>query len=285
MHIQSPFLSTFTTLLLLTFTVTAQDLPTNTIFQNVQAFNQTEDIGHNTYHISVVNEYAPLYLQELLSGPGPVTFFAPSDHSFDRLKQNDPAFLEKFRADPALIKATLQYHVLNQIYDIKTAPERSLLPSILSPGTIDATILPNDPAKHPPFWIPCILKGSGNPTISATIVHTMRSSNGILYVIDTMLVPGPEVVDASNKTPKPTLAITTTASVQVSTTRGYPSAVTGASAGASAGASVGATPTPVAGAAAAGNKGPNSAATSAGNSIFTTLAIITSAAVLGALAF
>ncbi|KAJ3005193.1 hypothetical protein HKX48_000810, partial [Thoreauomyces humboldtii] len=175
----------FTILTILTAltSLVAADLssPNNTIWQNVQAYNQNVDSGINTYHLSVVNGYSYAGLKETLSGPGPFTFFAPSDHSFARLKQSNPAFLNAWVNDQACIMGTLKYHIIPSVYDIHNNPPKvSTLQSIVKPAWIQATIYPTTPV-NPPGWVVAILRGSG--PIYASIVHTMKSSNGILYVI------------------------------------------------------------------------------------------------------
>ncbi|KAI8827151.1 uncharacterized protein EV422DRAFT_512841 [Fimicolochytrium jonesii] len=212
MHLKAKFIAVVS--VLAASGVLAQDLPTNNVLENVKAFNQEQDEGHNTYHISTVNKYVQ-YIESILAGPGPITFFAPSDHSFIRLQQSNPDYLKEFLASPNLINATLHYHITHQIYDIATAGlGHTTIPTDLYPGTIDANIIPNDPAKNPPGWVPAILQGSEN--ISATIVHTMKSSNGILYVIDTMLRPAQALLD--NPRPFPTSAIVTSTSTRAATT-------------------------------------------------------------------
>ncbi|KAJ3149486.1 hypothetical protein HDU89_003851 [Geranomyces variabilis] len=174
-------------------------LPTNTIWQNVQAYNQNQDNGENTYHISIVNSYSK-YIKDELSAPGQMTFFAPSDHSFARLAQSDPEFLKKWKADPSLINRTLQYHISPQLYDIHSPATKvsvtTMLNTRLPPARINAYISPSTP-KNPPGWVVCTL--NGDQAIKATIVHTMKSSNGILYVIDTMLRPPPRSSLCRNK--------------------------------------------------------------------------------------
>ncbi|RKO82739.1 hypothetical protein BDK51DRAFT_35090, partial [Blyttiomyces helicus] len=62
----------------------------------------------------------------------------------------------------------------------------TILPTYLGPTKITANIYPRQP-NSPPGWIPCILQRTGTEYPNASIVHTQYSSNGILYVLDTML--------------------------------------------------------------------------------------------------
>ncbi|KAJ3019989.1 hypothetical protein HKX48_001490 [Thoreauomyces humboldtii] len=251
--------------------VCAQELslPTNTIWQNVVAYDQTADNGNNTYHISTVNSYAS-DIQEILSGPGPFTFFAPSDHSFGRLADTNASFLASWKKDAALIKATLEYHIITGVYDIHAAAPspHTLLPSILTPSVIDATIVPST-AANPVGWVVCILKGE--LPVSASIVHTMPSSNGILYVIDTMLTPPAEALAAAaNGTintivpvvASSTVAVAVSTSVSVATATASPTAVAQQTSGTAAAASRTASSAPTQSVAAQGSTAVNSGASS-----------------------
>ncbi|KAJ3185168.1 hypothetical protein HDU87_002735 [Geranomyces variabilis] len=154
-------------------------LPTNTIWENLVAYDQSVDSGNNTYHMSIVNEHAAP-LKELLSGPGPFTVFFPSDHSFNSIQGSDPAYYQQLTTDNSLMLATLEYFITDGTYDIFTNPPAARLPSILKPSTLLAQIVPNGP-DAPAGWVACSVTATGDPT-EVYVVHTMPSSNGILYV-------------------------------------------------------------------------------------------------------
>ncbi|RKO87246.1 hypothetical protein BDK51DRAFT_38500 [Blyttiomyces helicus] len=91
-------------------TAHAQGSDNNSILQNIAALNQTQDdpATGNTYHISIVAGYARQYLTQYLDAKSHITFFAPSDHSFERLSLEHPDFYAQFVADPELIRDTLR---------------------------------------------------------------------------------------------------------------------------------------------------------------------------------
>ncbi|KAI8586635.1 hypothetical protein BDZ88DRAFT_454826 [Geranomyces variabilis] len=153
--------------------------PTNTIWQNLVAYDQSVDSGNNTYHMSIVNERAAP-LKDLLSGPGPFTVFFPSDHSFNNIQGSDSAYYEQLTTDNALMLATLEYFITEGTYDIFKNPPAQRLPSILKPATLLAQIVPNGP-DAPAGWVAASITATGDPT-EVYVVHTMPSSNGILYV-------------------------------------------------------------------------------------------------------
>ncbi|KAJ3156105.1 hypothetical protein HDU86_004073 [Geranomyces michiganensis] len=154
--------------------------PQNTIWENLVAYNQDVDSGVNTYHMSVVNKHAAA-LKDLLSGPGPFTVFFPSDHSFDAIRTSEPEYYQQLTTDNALMTATLRYFVTQGVYDIfKNPPPRATLPSIVAGSSLQALIVP-PAADAPAGWVASSITANGDPT-EVYIVHTMPSSNGILYV-------------------------------------------------------------------------------------------------------
>ncbi|KAJ3150104.1 hypothetical protein HDU86_006728 [Geranomyces michiganensis] len=155
-------------------------LPTNTIWQNLLAYNQDVDSGNNTYHMSIVNRHAAA-LQGILSSPEKKTVFFPSDHSFDNIRGSDPAYYQQLTTNNALMTATLQYFITEGMYDIfNNPPSHATLPSILKPATLQAQIVPPGP-DAPAGWVASAITATGDP-VEVYIVHTMPSSNGILYV-------------------------------------------------------------------------------------------------------
>ncbi|KAJ3004183.1 hypothetical protein HKX48_001383 [Thoreauomyces humboldtii] len=178
----------------------ALDKPTNTIWENIMAYNQNEDgaggDADNTYHISMVNKFGA-DVKDILSGPGPFTFFAPSDHSFLRLQQSNPSYYQQLTTDGSLMKATLQYLITEGVYDITNpGAAHKDLPSYLAGNTVSVTIEANT-AADPAGWVKCAVKSSADPDTPAYTVHTMPSSNGILYVIYTVLDPPQSAISAA----------------------------------------------------------------------------------------
>jgi uncharacterized surface protein with fasciclin (FAS1) repeats len=107
-------------------------------------------------------------LVETLKGPGPFTVFAPTDEAFAKIPKAD---LDALLKDKAKLTAVLTYHVfagnagsadLKQLKDLSTAQGGRL--------KIDAT--------------------KGLKVDNATVIKAdVPASNGVIHVIDTVLIP------------------------------------------------------------------------------------------------
>jgi len=107
-------------------------------------------------------------LTETLDQSGPFTVFAPTDEAFAQLPEG---LLESLLADPATLKKVLLYHAVSgqvkasQVVEMESA--QSLLGQQLAIATGDEVMI-ND----------------------AKVISTdVMASNGIIHVIDTVLVP------------------------------------------------------------------------------------------------
>jgi uncharacterized surface protein with fasciclin (FAS1) repeats len=107
-------------------------------------------------------------LVETLKGPGPFTVFAPTDEAFAKLP---PGTVEALLQDPARLRAVLTYHVVpGAVTSADVASLRSATTVQGSDLAIDAT--------------------SGVKVNGATVVKAdVPASNGIIHVIDTVLLP------------------------------------------------------------------------------------------------
>ncbi|RMH54064.1 MAG: fasciclin domain-containing protein [Deinococcus-Thermus bacterium] len=109
-------------------------------------------------------------LVETLSGPGPFTVFAPTNAAFAKIPKAD---LDKLLADKAALTKVLTYHVVagrvpsSQVVTLKEAKtvEGQSIPIEVKDGKV-------------------ILNGSS--TVTAVDI---QASNGIIHVIDTVLLP------------------------------------------------------------------------------------------------
>jgi len=108
-------------------------------------------------------------LVETLKGPGPFTVFAPTDEAFAKIPKAD---LDALLKDKAKLTAVLTYHVfagnagsadLKQLKDLSTAQGGRL--------KIDAT------------------KGALKVDNATVIKADVPASNGVIHVIDTVLIP------------------------------------------------------------------------------------------------
>lgn len=119
---------------------------------------------------------------------GEFTVFAPTDDAFGKV---DPATIEKLKADAALLKAVLTYHVV--------------------PGPADpATVV----GEHKSLQGgPLTVTGSGEDlkVNGATVVcGGIKTANATLYLIDTVLMPPPPPAPAPATTSGESTAPTTT---------------------------------------------------------------------------
>jgi uncharacterized surface protein with fasciclin (FAS1) repeats len=110
-------------------------------------------------------------LVETLQGDGPFTVFAPTDAAFEAL---DPATLEAVQNDPELLKSVLLYHVV----------EGEVMSSDIEPGdvpTVEGSTV-------------TITVDGGTVKVNDATVTTadVTASNGVIHVIDTVLVPPAE---------------------------------------------------------------------------------------------
>ena len=107
-------------------------------------------------------------LVETLKGDGPFTVFAPTDEAFSKIPEDQ---LAAILADKELLTSILTYHVV---------PGKVLAKDVVS---LDAatTVQGSDVA---------ISTGDGVKVNDANVVKTdIKTSNGVIHVIDTVLVP------------------------------------------------------------------------------------------------
>jgi len=143
--------------------------PTNTILDVVV----NSDV-HNTLEAAVL----AAGLQGALSGPGPLTLFAPTDAAFAALPAGT---VEALLADPTgLLTQILLYHVVGA----------SALSTDLSDGQMIATLNGAD--------VTVTINGSGVFINNAqVIVADIIADNGVVHVIDAVLVPASNVTEQS----------------------------------------------------------------------------------------
>ncbi|MCE9573063.1 MAG: fasciclin domain-containing protein [Deltaproteobacteria bacterium] len=107
-------------------------------------------------------------LTDTLGKSGPFTVFAPTDEAFAKVPAKD---LEALLADKAKLTAVLQYHVVSGAVLAKDLAGQKEAKSILGPA------LPLDTTSG--------VKIGGATVTRADIV----ASNGVIHVIDTVLLP------------------------------------------------------------------------------------------------
>lgn len=107
-------------------------------------------------------------LTETLNGDGPFTVFAPTDEAFAALPAGT---LESLLADPAALQSVLTYHV------VSGKAKAADVAGLDSVTTLQGGTLP-------------VSTTDGVKIGSATVVAAdIEASNGVIHVIDTVLVP------------------------------------------------------------------------------------------------
>lgn len=110
----------------------------------------------------------------LLSGDGPFTVFAPTDAAFTAAGLTASVINA---AEPNSLTPVLGYHVISgAVFSIDLAD--GITPSMLLSGTTTITL--NGGAK---------IKGNGNSSASNITVTDILTTNGVIHVIDQVLLP------------------------------------------------------------------------------------------------
>jgi plastocyanin len=129
-------------------------------------------------------------LDGTLSGTGPYTVFAPTDDAFKKLPNGTLATLLK---DPeGKLKQVLLYHVVSG--------------NVMSDDAMKLTMVKTVQGDNITF---SVKDGSLMVNNATVIIKDIKSSNGIIHVIDTVLLP-PEKTPVATPTPKPQPSVTIT---------------------------------------------------------------------------
>ena len=117
-------------------------------------------------------------LVETLSGPGPFTVFAPTDAAFEKLPAGTVTAL---LADKEKLTAILTYHVVNgKVMAADIVKTNGAMPKTVNGLPLDVTV-----------------KGGKVYVNGANVVTAdVQASNGVIHVIDAVLLPQPAPVPA-----------------------------------------------------------------------------------------
>ncbi len=130
-------------------------------------------------------------LGDALAGAGPFTVFAPNNAAFAALSKAD---LDALLADPKQLSAVLQYHVLS-----------SALPSGDITDGMNATALDGNPLTFS-------VKPDGVYVDSAKVITPdIETGNGVVHVIDSVLLPAAMATEAVTPTEAATATTAATA--------------------------------------------------------------------------
>lgn len=161
----------------------AEMLPSMTIVENA---------SHASNLTTLVAAVEQAELADTLSGPGPYTVFAPTDEAFGRLPAGvvDQLMQDAAKAQLAQI---LTYHVLPGALDADTLMERieaaggELTLTTVEGSPLRATVVNGAVALHDEIG-----------GISYVTQPDVQQSNGIVHVINGVLVPEPETAGADD---------------------------------------------------------------------------------------
>ncbi|MCK7556793.1 fasciclin domain-containing protein [Chitinophaga sedimenti] len=112
---------------------------------------------------------------QVLSGAGPLTVFAPTNQAFINAGFANAAAIQA--ADPAVLTSILTYHVVSGRVFSSDLTEGAK-PATLNGGTVAITLTGG--AK---------VKGNKNTTASNVTAANMVTTNGVIHVIDQVLLP------------------------------------------------------------------------------------------------
>jgi len=151
------------------------------------AMFKTKDIVDNAVnsadHTTLVAAVKAADLVPTLKGKGPFTVFAPTNAAFDKLPSGTVEMLLK-PENKAMLTKVLTYHVVAGNYDskklmglIKKGGGTARLKTV-SGGTLMAMMSGNS----------LVLRDEKGGTSTVTIAD-VRQSNGVIHVVDTVLMP------------------------------------------------------------------------------------------------
>ena len=145
--------------------------------------NIIENAVNSKDHTTLVAAVKAAGLVDTLSGPGPFTVFAPTNDAFDKLPTGTVDTLLKPENKPTLTKI-LTYHVVPGTLTAKDLMEKAMMMggmykmTTVEGGTITAEM--KDGALY-------IVDEKGNWS-KVTTANVMQS-NGVIHVVDTVLMP------------------------------------------------------------------------------------------------
>lgn len=146
--------------------------------------NIIENAVNSKDHTTLVAAVKAAGLVETLSGKGPFTVFAPTNAAFDKLPKGTLESLLK-PENKEQLKKILTYHVLagkapsSQAITKMTKDDNNNHPVKTVSGNMFTTMLDGGSLK--------IKDESGN--VATVTIPDVRQSNGVIHVIDTVLIP------------------------------------------------------------------------------------------------
>ena len=145
--------------------------------------NIVENAVNSPDHTTLVAAVKAAGLVETLAGPGPFTVFAPTNAAFDKLPAGAVENLLKPQ-NKAMLTKVLTYHVV-----AGTMNSRKLAEAIRKGGgTATLKTVSGDTLKAMMSGDSIVLRDEKGGTSTVTIANVMQS-NGVIHVVDTVLMP------------------------------------------------------------------------------------------------
>ncbi len=153
---------------------TVQGVPADGGQSTVQDDVSQKDVVHvalgSADHTTLVTALKAASLVDVLSNAGPFTVFAPTNAAFDKLPAGTVESLLKPESKEALSNV-LEYHVSVGVYKLENLQDGQKINQV----NLDNVVIGVKDGKY---------------TINgANIVATVPASNGVVYVIDAVLLP------------------------------------------------------------------------------------------------
>jgi uncharacterized surface protein with fasciclin (FAS1) repeats len=140
-----------------------------------------ENAVNSKDHTTLVALVKKAGLVETLSGPGPFTVFAPTNEAFDKIPK---ATLDAVGNDPATLKKVLTYHVLAGKFDSAAIAAKIAAGG----GKATLTTVEGEAITASMDGGKLILTDAHGGKSTVTIADVYQS-NGVIHVIDTVLMP------------------------------------------------------------------------------------------------
>jgi uncharacterized surface protein with fasciclin (FAS1) repeats len=145
--------------------------------------NIVENAMESKDHTTLVAAVKAAGLVDTLEGPGPFTVFAPTNEAFDKLPPGTVETLIKPENKPTLVKI-LTYHVVAGRY---TAAD--LMKMVKDGGgTATLTTVEGEPLTVTQDGRHLLIHDVKGGTAHVTIANVIQS-NGVIHVVDTVLMP------------------------------------------------------------------------------------------------
>jgi uncharacterized surface protein with fasciclin (FAS1) repeats len=138
---------------------------------------------HSKDHTTLVTAVKAAGLVDTLKGPGPFTVFAPTNAAFDKLPKGTVDTLLKPESMGTL-KAVLTYHVVAGTMDAATLTEKAKA----NGGTVELSTVSGGKLWAVVSGGTLTVRDEKKATARVTIPD-VRQSNGVIHVVDTVLMP------------------------------------------------------------------------------------------------